>query len=1038
MRAVRMTLFTAVLLFFGTAPAVAQNTGTVTGAVTNETTGEPMAGVQVLVAGTNIGTITGENGRYILRNVPAGQQTIRATFIGFSRGSQTVAVPAGGTATVDFQLHASAIELEGLVVSAATGREQRQRELGTNVTSINIEDLNPAPITSLAEALGGRSSGVVMQDVGGTTGTSQRIRIRGANSLNLSNEPLIFVDGVRIDQGQSGFGVGGQEPSRLNDLNPSDIANIEVVKGPAASAMYGTAAANGVLLITTKRGRPGATQWSAFVEQGTIDDKNDYPTNWAAIEILDENEPLFREEGTFAGFLNSDAARFCPNIQAAQGNCTQDRVLSFNTLRDARTTPFISGSRQRYGASARGGNETVRYFVSGQYEEEQGVISYNQLEKLNFRANLDADLLENVDLAVSFGYADSGLMLNSNDNSIFSPLINGLLGYPNFIPADTARDTGAPVNDLNYGFGFNMEELSFLPAEQDVDRFTTSTNMRWRPTSWLMINGQAGLDLVNTHDFETLQPDRLPIARVYRLGYRQSRRATDYVYTGVLSGVGTFNLMRDLVSTTTVGTQYTRDNRETTYCFGSSLVPGTASCGTTASDFSISEGFFEVRTIGGYVQQELGWRDRLFVRAGLRADDNSAFGKDFKLAYYPSADVSWIVAEEPWFPETNNILSALKLRAAYGVSGLRPGFRQATTLFAPTTVATPTGDAPGVSLSVTGNPQLKPERSREYEFGFDAGLFNDRLGVDFTYFDKQSEDALIRRPLAPSLGVTGSVLANLGSVQNKGTELGLNLTAYESRNFGVNLGFTNSTVRNEVVELGEGIEPIIFNRGQQRHEEGFSAGAFFQTPYEWNDANGDGLLSVDEVSLVRYQEGDDIPEGFEVGDIVEDQFIGPSLPKWQRTIFADVRLFGFMTVSALFEGRGGHHQVNYTESFRCRVFSTRNCSAVANPDASLEEQARHIANTYYGSNFGYIEEADFYRWREASVSLMTPANLAQRFQQLEGLRLTIAGRNLGLWTDYTGLDPEANESGGSSNFTQGEFNTQPPVRTITFRLDYSF
>ncbi|MFN2326963.1 MAG: TonB-dependent receptor domain-containing protein, partial [Gemmatimonadales bacterium] len=386
-------------------------------------------------------------------------------------------------------------------------------------------------------------------------------------------------------------------------------------------------------------------------------------------------------------------------------------------------------------------------------------------------------------------------------------------------------------------------------------------------------------------------------------------------------------------------------------------------------------------------------------------------------------------AEEPWFPELD-FLSTLRLRAAYGVSGLRPGFRQASTLFAPTTVATEAGDVPGVSLSVTGNPQLKPEKSREYEFGFDTGLFQDRLSVEFTYFDKESEDALISRRLAPSLGLTLSTLDNLGAVQNKGTELTLNMSVFETRDHGLNVGFTNSTLSNEVLSLGEDTEPIIFNRGLQRHAENFSAGGFHQVPYTWDDADNNGLLSIDEVDFVRDADGNP----------VEPEYMGPSLPEWQRTIFADARIFGFMTFSTLFEGRGGHLQGNDSEAFRCGVASGRGrgCAAVSNPEASLEEQARFIADRFLGTAYGYVEEADFYRWREASLTLTAPTNLTQRFQQLEGLRLTVAGRNLATWTDYTGLDPETNESGGDANFSQSEFNTQPPIRTLMLRLDYSF
>lgn len=994
--------------------AVAQETGTVTGQVTDATTGQPLAGAQMQVVGTNLGGITNANGRYLITRVPAGEQTVRAVLIGYGQQSIVVEVDAGESAVLNFELTTSAINLEALVVSAVTGREQRARELGTKVANINLDDVNQAPITNIADALGGRSEGVYMQDVNGTTGTSQRIRIRGANSLSLSNEPLVFLDGVQIESGFGGFGVGGQEPSRLNDINPNEIESIEIVKGPAASALYGATAANGVILITTKRGRPGNTEWQFFAEAGEIEDITDYPINYRAYQIDDPNEPLFTE----SGFFNTAGYSSCPNRSAAAGDCTQDDVLAFNTLEDPRTRPFVTGTRERYGATVRGGNEEVRYFVSGQFEDEGGVIDINELDKVNLRGNLDATLSETADLSVSVGYTDSNLALNSNDNSIFSPILNGLLGQAYFIPADPEKPN--EVNDANYGFGFNQTELSNWPNFQEVDRFTMSGNVRYRPTSWLTVNANGGLDLTARHDFSTLQPDRLPIAVSFANGFRESQRTNSYLYTAFVSGVSTFDLTSDLVSTTTAGIQYNKDLSRNTYCFGSSLVPGTASCGTTAALFDVDEDFFEIRTIGAYVQQELAYKDKIFVSGAIRGDDNSAFGADFGIEYYPAASISWVVAEEDWFPRTD-WFNNLRVRGAFGVSGLRPGFRDAVTLFNPTTVASEAGDVPGVTLSSTGNTGLEPERTREYEFGFDAAFFQDRLSVDFTYFDKESSDALIDRRLAPSLGLTASVFDNLGSVANKGTELTANLTVLERENIGLSLGFTNTTLDNEILALGEGVNEIPFNRGLQRHQVGYPAGGFWQQPISWDDADGNGLLTNDEVTVAD-----------------EDEFIGPSLPEWQRSFFADLRLFDFITVSTLFEGRGGHYTGNDSEAFRCGFRSTQGCSAVGNPDASLEEQARYIADRFLGSAAGYVEEADFYRWRELTVAFDMPQSLSDQVSQLDGLRLTLAGRNLALFTDYTGLDPETVEGGGNANFSQSEFNTQPPVRYLMIRLDYTF
>ncbi|MGH7476390.1 MAG: SusC/RagA family TonB-linked outer membrane protein [Longimicrobiales bacterium] len=1017
MNALRTILLTGLLALAGagaTFGAATAQEGNITGQVTDAATGAPLVGVQVVVVGTNIGSLTDQNGRYLLLRVPTGSRQVQAILIGYALATQPVTVTTGEAATANFRLSQSAVDLEAIIVSGATGREQRARELGSKVANIDVENLNPAPITTLADVLGARASGVTMQDVNGTTGTSQRIRIRGANSVSLSNEPLIYVDGIQISAGFTGFGVGGQRASQLNDVNPNDIESIEIVKGPAASALYGTAAANGVILIQTKRGRPGNTQWSFYAETGEVEDVTDYPLNVASFQANDASQPLFRDSD---GRFNTAAYRYCSNIEAANGVCRQDGTFSFNTLEDPRTTVFSQGTRQRYGASVRGGTEQVRFFVSGQWEDEIGVIHYNTQDKLNFRANLDAALSEQADLSVSFGYTDGNLGLNNNDNSIFSPILNGLVGEANFIPPSETRPD--EVNDANYGFGFNMTELENLVIFQDVDRYTTSANLRYRPTPWLTVNGNGGLDLGSRHDFETLQPGELPIAVSFANGFRASTRTSDYLYSGLLSAVSSFQLTDQLLSTTTLGGSYSKDHSTSTECFGSSLVPGTSSCGTTAALFDIDEDFFEVRTVGGYLQQELGWRDRVFLAGGIRGDDNSAFGADFGFVWYPSLSASWVIGEEDWFP-TTEWFNTLRLRSAWGVSGLRPGFRDAVTLFAPITVASEEGDVPGVTLSSTGNVTLEPEKTTEWEIGFDAGFLRDRIGIDFTYYNKRSEDALIERRLPGSLGLTTTFWDNLGSIRNSGTELSLRVTALDLENVGLSFQLANSTLENEVEELGVGVEPIILNRGLQRHDEGFSAGGFWQKELEWNDADGNGLLSIDEVS---------------VGD--EDVFLGPSLPKWQRSLQANLRLLDWINLSSLVEGRGGNLTGNFSESFRCGFRSTRGCPAVADPNAPLELQARHIANRYHGSAIGYVEEADFYKWREVSVTLDVPARYAQRFSRLQGLRLTAAGRNLATWTDYTGLDPETVEAAGS-NFNQSEFNTQPPVRYLMLRLDYNF
>lgn len=1012
-------VFSGVAMAFAlTAASVSAQTGTITGIVTDAATGNPLVGVQMVIPGSNQGALTNQIGRYLILNVPAGSVEVRAVYLGFSQETQTVNVTAAGTATADFQLSTSAIQLEGVVVNTVTGRDQRLRELGTNTTTINVDQIEPASITSMSDLLSGRSEGVILQDVNGTTGSGQRIRIRGANSLSLSNEPLVFVDGVQYNSANTlSIGVGGQEAGRFNDLNPNDIANIEVVKGPAAAALYGTAAANGVLLITTKRGRAGDAEWNFYAEYGELEDKFEYPMNYMAYSVVgDASAPFTLPSGAF----NSTDYAYCPNRSAAAGTCTQDGVATFNTLLDARTRPFSTGNRGRYGASVRGGNDRVTYFVSGEIGDETGVINYNTLDKSSVRANLNAAINDQVDLSVTTGYTKQSTGFNSNDNSIFSPILAGLLGEGYYVPREDGADPEDGENRRNYGFGLNQVDNAHYVINDEVDRITLGSNAQYRPANWLSLNATGGLDFISGHTFRTLQPGLLPISQAFANGIRESDRSSRYTYTFNSSAVGTFTVQPELFSTTTVGVSYNRSLLNRTECYGSSLIQGTSSCGTTAALFSVDEDFSEVIQVGGYVATELAWRDRVFLSGALRGDDNSAFGADFGFITYPSASLSWVVGEEDWFPELS-FLSSFRVRTAWGTSGLRPDFRDAVTLFNPTTVATDGGDVPGITVSSTGNLELKPERSTEYEVGFDAAMLNERLGVEFTYFNKKSRDALISRQLAPSLGVATSRFENLGEIKNAGTELAVNLAAFQAEDVGVDLRVALTTLDNEVVDIGEGVEDIVFNRGLQRHREGFPAGGFFAIPFTFDDADGNGLLSDDEVT---------------VGDEVE--FIGPALPTYQLSAGGEVRLFDWFRMSTLFEARGGNYQGNDSEAFRCGFRSTRGCEAVGNPDASLERQATYIADRFLASQYGTIEKADFVKWREVSFTLSAPESLTSSVPQLDGVSLTLSGRNLATWTDYTGLDPETVEGGGSANFSQSEFNTQPPVRYFMIRLNYNF
>ena len=454
--------------------------GTVAGQVTDKSNQQPVPGASVLIVGTSLQGRTSREGRYAITNVPAGRYSVQVRLIGYATATQPVTVAGGETATLDFVLTAAAVPLDAIIVSA-TGQEQLKRESGSNVGTIDASKIaqEAAPVNA-ADLLNSRVPGVEVMQSGGTTGTGSRIRIRGATSLSLRNEPIIVVDGVRVDNvpnADGGLGAaGGQAPSRLNDLNPEDWESVEVVKGPSAAALYGTDAANGVIQIRTKQGKPGPTKWAVFTEGATLNDHANWPTNY---EGKDSN------------------GDFCILPFVALGACAGPiaTVDSFNPLKQ--NSPFRQGVRQHYGLSASGGNEITTFYVSGDFQREKGVFRSNDLKKTSLRANMRNQVSRLLDISVTTAYVSSDLALPQNDNNSFGILPSGLLGS-----ADSTNNGG-------YGF-LTPQQAEKVEAGQRIERFTGGLNLNFRPWSFLTVRGTAGYDVTNQGDRFLTPPNEIP------------------------------------------------------------------------------------------------------------------------------------------------------------------------------------------------------------------------------------------------------------------------------------------------------------------------------------------------------------------------------------------------------------------------------------------------------------------------------------------------------------------------------------------------
>jgi len=948
----------------------------VTGVVTDNSN-LPLPGVNVTIEGTTTGAVTDFDGKYSI-DVSSDQDVLIFTYVGMKTVRRTV----GESNTVNVQMDEDNQSLDEIIITA-TGARKRV-EMGNSIATLKVsEDVKERPINNVFDILQGQAAGVSIGRSGGAVGMGSRIRIRGSNSASLSNEPVIYVDGVLINNQANSisFETGGQAPSRLDDINPEDIESIEIVKGPSAATLYGSIAANGVILITTKKGRIGEPRWSAFLETGIVEDVVTYPKNYQALDA--NGNPGF-------------------NFEAADGTFVHSTVNSFQPLNDPRTSPFRTGQSFGGGISVSGGGEFVTYFLSGSMSDTEGVLPVSNIKRSNFRGNFGVTITDKLKLTLTTGYSNSNLELPLNDNYALGLMGQGLNGF-------------STINQNNGWGEFTPDELFTIDTRQIVNRFTTGLEAIWKPSEKINVRIFGGLDYTNRWDTQFFPTGEAPAFLNFDEGARFSNRFNDFVYTLDAVGSYTTNFSENITSRTSLGLQYLKNLSQGTLTTGLQLVAGSSSIAGAAVTSS-NEQTIEQITVGAFIEQQVGFNEKLFVTAAVRTDRGSSFGSSFKSVFYPKLSTSWLISNEDFFNKSDkDWINSLRLRAAWGASGVQPGTNDALRFFNPIAATVNGVSVTGVTIGGVGNANLKPERSVELEFGADVKLLSNRVSLDFTYFNKQTEDALIFRTLPPSLGVGAGRFENLGSVKNTGFEITLNTRIIEKDNFYFDLDFVGAFIDNKLTKLGEGIQPVIFN-GVQRQAEGYPLGGYWDEEYTFNDANGDGFISQSEVQV-----GETVYLGtpFATTDIS----FSPTL-----SFFSDA-----LVLKGLLNYKGGQKLYNNTGAWRN---GNSNTQELNDPNASLTGQARAVASKFLGTNAGYIEDASFWRLREISLTYNFPKDFSSKMG-FSRASLTFSGQNLGIWTDYSGLDPEISST-GQSNFATEEFLSQPPVRSWRVRLNISF
>jgi TonB-linked SusC/RagA family outer membrane protein len=934
-------------------------TGRVAGRVTDAASGAPVDGAQVRVNGTALATLTNADGRYLLPAVPAGTVALTVRRIGYAEATRAgVAVTAGGTATADVALAQMTRTLNEVVVTGTPGGAQK-RTIGNAVATVRADSLlATAPIANINQLVGQRTPGVMMLPGTGQVGTGSAVRIRGNTSLSLSNEPLIYIDGVRMDSDANrGPGQrGGSNVSALNDIHPDDIESMEIIKGPAAATLYGTEASNGVIQIITKRGASAAPQFDVSARGGT---------NW-----------LWNPEQRVG-------QRFMPDPNRP------GQLLGFNVYRNeienGNGPIFGYGPMQNYSLGIRGGNASTRYYVSGTRNDDVGVVDWNTDLQNALRANLETELSKVLQLRLGTSYIAGQTRLAQGAIAI-DPFSNLVWSNPRFLADGRRGFQSAPP-----------EEWGDVETRYDNDRSTSSAELRWQPAAWTNHRVIAGVDY-NSEVNSTLYPQQPEGASHYYgalgLGSRNVNRGARRVLTLDYAGSANFN-RGALLFTPAVGFQYygTRSTFITAQGQQFPAIPITTVTGGTVKD--ASETFTENKTAGVYAQQQVGWANRRFLTVALRADANSAFGEEFDAVYYPKVSGSWVLHEEPFFKVPG--VTELRLRGAWGAAGRQPATFAAARLFSPIVGYQNT---PSIIPTAFGNPQLKPERGEELELGFDLKLF-DRVDVTFTRYDRAVKDAIVERPLPPSSGFAniaggvGEQIVNIGRVDAWGNELSVNAEAVRRRRFAWSVGTQFSTMRNTIRDMG-GL-PFISLGTQAQNRAGYSIGDLFMLNIR--SATIDSIGRV----LTATCDGGTGPDGLRPGgaDVpcaqAKQLFLGRSQPTWTFGVDNTVTLFQRLRLYGRVEGNGGHKQVN-TE-----IRATHNQStseAVLLRNNPILQATRILENDRTG-----VYEAGFLRLREVSATYDLPDDAARRVLRARRASISAGMRNVAmLWTAQHGWD----------------------------------
>ncbi|MEX2581631.1 MAG: SusC/RagA family TonB-linked outer membrane protein [Gemmatimonadota bacterium] len=1004
-----LTLAFAGLLAFAWAPASLAQTGTITGRVTDVQTLQPLGSAQVSIPQLGVGALTQQNGRFLLINVPAGTHTVTVQRIGYRSADQAVTVVAGASVNQDFAITEEALALDEIIVTGTPGGTRR-RAIGNAVTRVEAADIVASrPISDIQDVLQGRSPGVSFTRSSGNVGEGSTIRIRGVSSFNLGSQPLIYVDGIRVDNSTT---LGPAVPnvsktssaSALDDINPDDIESIEIIKGPAAATLYGTEASAGVIQIITKRGNSGAPQFDFGVTQG-------FNTMQNPADVVGDQ------------FYCTSRTRPCPADALHRFNI-------FEAEEAAGFEPIGNGHNQGYNLSVRGGSETINYYISGDMSGQTGIVDYNVADRLSGRANLGVLISPELNLNLSLGYTQGETRFASGG-------LDGGGLWPQMMWA-----SGRGLGEEQRGYlATRPEQFAIIETTRDHARFTGSATFVHNPVEWLTQRMIVGMDRGDEEN-QILWP-RVSGSEAFgqaSVGEVTLERPLNTEYTVDYSASANYSLNDEIGLTSSFGAQYFASRFNSVETFGRVFAASAIRSIEGATETSASQSFRENKSLGLYVQQELSYNDRMFLTAAVRGDDNSAFGAEYDAAIYPKLSATWVLSEEPFW--NTSVLSSLRLRTAWGKAGRQPGTFDAVTLFAP---AVGPGFGPAVTPRARGNADVGPEVSTELEVGFDAGIFNDRISTEFTYFTQRLDDALINVPNSPTSGFPGSETVNAGRLNNHGFETTTNFRVIDGSDLGFDLGFSVAYAMNEVADLGP-VEPSNSFRLGYPYPNRTTDIILSAEP---NGSGGYNFMCDAGISLAPTPEEFDrygIERGGEAVPCAQTStyslLLGPTFAPWTWNTNATLTMFNNLQVFGLLDAEHGRWINDFNVTCRMEYCGFPNSySSLARDNPIHVESDLQYRRHPTDSRYAFDSDASYVRLRELGARYTIPQSL---LFGADRAAISASARNLWyLWRKQTTMadgvtkipSPEASDPTSTTGFALFQW---PPLTSFEMSLRVSF